>query len=162
MPQTATEWVLELASEAETRAFGERLASLLRPGDVIALIGPLGAGKTFLVKAIAGALGAPEDAVNSPTFLLIQEYAGRFPVRHCDVYRLRTPAEFPDLGLDELFAADGVAIIEWADRVQGDLPQERLEIRLAATGLNSRRAALVGYGPRGRDLASAAARGTEA
>lgn len=146
------ELVVELRSEAETEAFGHRLASKLIPGDVIALIGPLGAGKTRLVKAICAALDVPAELVNSPTFTLIQEYAGRFPIRHCDVYRLKTAAEFPDLGLDDLFAEDGLAIIEWADRVADDLPAERLEIRLEPTGLTERRAVLLGRGIRGEAL----------
>lgn len=143
-----TERVVELASEAETAAMGRRLAALLQPGDVITLIGPLGAGKTRLVKAICAALDVPEEFVNSPTFTLIQEYAGRFPIRHCDVYRLKSAAEFPDLGLEDLFADDGLAIIEWADRVAGDLPPARLEIRLEPTGLTSRRVTLKAFGRR--------------
>ncbi len=143
-----TELIMELASEAVTEALGQRLAAQLRPGDVIALIGPLGAGKTRLVKAICAALDVPEELVNSPTFTLIQEYAGRFPIRHCDVYRLKSAAEFPDLGLEDLFADDGLAIIEWADRVAGDLPIERLEIRLEPTGMTSRRANLKAFGSR--------------
>lgn len=143
---------IQLASELETEAFGLRLARLLQPGDVIALIGPLGAGKTRLTKAIAVGVGVSADVVNSPTFVLIQEYTGRMPIRHCDVYRLKSPAEFPDLGLDELFAADGVAIIEWAERVIDDLPAERLEIRLEPVSLTSRAAHLIGHGRRGTTL----------
>lgn len=155
--ESPVQFMLEFASEAETKAFGKRLSTLLRPGDVVALVGELGAGKTSLVKAIAGGLGVGEDEVNSPTFTLIQEYAGRFPVRHCDVYRLKSSAEFTEIGVDELFLNDGVALIEWADRVARDLPVERLEIRLEATGATSRRATFIGYGSRGNELASAAA-----
>ena len=144
-----------LADEAATAELGRRLAAALRPGDVIALIGPLGAGKTRLVKSIAAALGVPDEAVNSPTFMLIQEYTGRWPLRHCDVYRLKSPAEFPDLGLDDLFAADGVALIEWADRVIADLPDERLEIRLEPVSISARRAELTGCGARGAELLAA-------
>lgn len=143
------ELIVDLPSEAETEAFGGRLAAQLRPGDVVALIGPLGAGKTRLVKAICAALDVPKDIVNSPTFTLIQEYAGRFPIRHCDVYRLKTAAEFPDLGLEDLFAEDGLAIIEWADRVIDDLPADRLEIRLEPTGMTSRRATISVVGKSG-------------
>lgn len=150
--KTFPAWTAELLSEAETQAFGRRLALLLQPGDVVALIGPLGAGKTRLVKAICMALDVPEDVVNSPTFTLIQEYAGRYPIQHCDAYRLKSAAEFLDLGLDELFADEGIAIIEWADRVTEDLPTDRLEIRLEPTGLTSRRALITGIGPRGKAL----------
>lgn len=144
--------VIPLDSEAETTAFGQRLATHLQPGDVVALIGPLGAGKTRLVKAIAAALGVPDEIVNSPTFMLIQEYAGRIPIRHCDVYRLKSPAEFPELGLDDLFAGDGIALIEWADKVIDDLPVNRLEIRLEPIGLTQRMATLIGEGQRGTEL----------
>lgn len=140
---------LDFATEQATADFGRRLAAVLQPGDVIGLIGPLGAGKTRLVKALAAALDVPANLVNSPTFTLIQEYAGRLPIRHCDAYRLKNPAEFRDLGLDELFAADGVALIEWADRVMDELPDERLEIRLEPVSLTARRANLTGHGIRG-------------
>ena len=150
---SSAEITVELPSEAETEAFGRRLAELLQPGDVVALIGALGAGKTRLVKAICADLDVPETVVNSPTFTLIQEYPGRFPIRHCDVYRLKTPAEFPELGLEDLFGEDGVAIIEWADRVIEDLPADRLEIRLEPTGLTERRATVLGCGERGKKLA---------
>ncbi len=146
---------LELADESATAALGRRLAAALRPGDVVALMGPLGAGKTRLVKSIAAALGVPDEIVNSPTFMLIQEYAGRLPLRHCDVYRLKSPSEFPDLGLDELFAADGVALIEWADRVITDLPDERLDLRLEPVSVSARRAAVTGHGVRGAELLGA-------
>lgn len=141
-------------SEAETAEFGLLLAKQLRTGDVIALAGPLGARKTRLVQAIALGLDVPSQLVNSPTFVLIQEYPGRIPLRHCDVYRLKSAAEFADLGLDEFFASDGIALIEWADRVVEYLPEDRLEIRLEPTGLMSRQATLIGHGTRGQELLS--------
>lgn len=143
----------DLNSETDTENFGATLAAHLQAGDTVALVGPLGAGKTRLVKAIAQGFDVAPEMVNSPTFMLIQEYAGRIPLRHCDVYRLKSPRDFSELGLDDLFAADGVALIEWADRVTDDLPPERLEIRLEPTGLTSRRATVIGHGSRGRDLA---------
>ena len=149
MPQLIS---LLLASEADTGWLGRQIAARLQPGDVLALNGPLGAGKTRLAKAVAAGLGVPVDVVNSPTFTLIQEYAGRWPIRHCDVYRLKSPAEFPELGLDELFAADGIALIEWAERVSADLPGDYLEICLVPTGLTERRVMFTGHGPRGTAL----------
>ncbi len=116
--------------EEDTREFGRRLAQALCPGTIVALVGDLGAGKTRLVQALAAALDVPPDEVNSPTFTLVQEYAGRFPIRHCDTYRLRDPNEFLDLGLDELFARDGIALVEWADRVTHLLPRDVLTIRI--------------------------------
>ncbi len=130
--------LLAAGSERDTREFGERLASVLAPGAIVALVGDLGAGKTLLVKAIAAALGVPADEVSSPTFTLIQEYAGRVPLRHCDTYRLRDPDEFLDLGLDELFARDGIALVEWADRVSHLMPRDVLTIQIEITSPDAR------------------------
>jgi tRNA threonylcarbamoyladenosine biosynthesis protein TsaE len=125
-------------SEEDTREFGRLLAQTLQPGAIVALVGDLGAGKTRLVQALAAALDVPPDVVNSPTFTLVQEYAGRIPLRHCDSYRLRDPIEFLDLGLDELFARDGIAFVEWADRVAHLLPRDVLTIRIEITSPDSR------------------------
>src|SRR5262245_39270234 len=100
MTETLT---LDLPDPDATTALGRRLAGLLFPGAVIALVGNLGAGKTHLVRAVAEGLGAPGRAVSSPTFVLIQEYRGRLPVYHFDAYRLRGAAEFFDLGAHEYF-----------------------------------------------------------
>ncbi len=143
---------LTLNNETETRRFGEYLAGWLQAGDVIGLCGDLGSGKTRLVKAVASQLGADPETVNSPTFSLIQEYSGRLRIRHCDTYRLRHPDEFADLGLDELFAEDGVCFVEWADRVRNDLPRSRLEIAFTATGPSTRQLVIEGSGRRGREL----------
>lgn len=102
-------------SEEETSAAGERLAARLRPGDVVLLHGDLGAGKTAFVRGLAKGLGAPPEEVSSPTFTLIQEYRGRVPLYHVDLYRLQ-PIEAADLGLDELMSRDGVVAVEWAER----------------------------------------------
>ena len=125
-------------SEEDTREFGRRLAQVLPPGAIVALVGDLGAGKTRLVQALAAALDVPPDEVTSPTFTLVQEYVGRVPLRHCDTYRLRHPDEFLDLGLDELFAPDGIALVEWADRVAHLLPRDVLTIRIEITSPDSR------------------------
>jgi tRNA threonylcarbamoyladenosine biosynthesis protein TsaE len=140
---------IELASLADTEAFGRRLAETLFPGAVLALIGPLGAGKTHLVRAVALGLGlADPRVVSSPTFVLIQEYAARCPVYHFDAYRLRGEAEFDELGAHEYFEGDGVCLVEWADRVPGSMPAERLEVRLCVTGECSRRVELTAHGER--------------
>jgi tRNA threonylcarbamoyladenosine biosynthesis protein TsaE len=122
-----------------TMELGRRLGSLLFPGAVIGLIGPLGAGKTHFVRAVAEGLGIRDSRiVSSPTFVLIQEYPARLPIYHFDTYRLKKLTEFADLGIDEYFAGDGVCLIEWADRVAEFLPRERLEIEIEVTGADSR------------------------
>lgn len=132
---------------AGTDAFGRRLAQLLFPGAVIALIGPLGAGKTHLVRAIAEGLGiADPRRVSSPTFVLIQEYDARLPIYHFDAYRLKSEAEFADLGVYEYFQGGGVCLVEWADKVASCLPEEYLQIAIVVTGADSRRFELQGRG----------------
>lgn len=135
----------EVANLAETETLGRRLGALLFPGAVVALIGTLGAGKTHLVRAIAEGLGLDTPSVvNSPTFVLIQEYDARLPIYHFDAYRLKTQAEFSDLGCQEYFHSDGVCLIEWADRVMDCLPGDHLRIEIAVTGAESRRIVLQG------------------
>ena len=124
-------------SEEETEAAGERLASTLTAGDVVLLYGDLGAGKTAFVRGLARGLGASDDDVSSPTFTLIQEYAGRATLYHVDLYRLE-PAEVDDLGLDDLLSADGIVAIEWAERWRGR-PDDALEVRLEHAGEDKRR-----------------------
>ena len=110
---------MELPDLTATESFGRRLGSLLFPNAVVALIGPLGAGKTHLVRAIAEGLGiANPAAVTSPTFTLIHEYSARLPIYHFDAYRLNSADEFLDLGATEYYEAGGVCLIEWADRVE--------------------------------------------
>jgi tRNA threonylcarbamoyladenosine biosynthesis protein TsaE len=146
---------IDLPDVAATTAFGQRLGRLLFPGSVVALIGPLGAGKTHLARAIAEGLDIPDSRiVSSPTFVLVQEYAARLPIYHFDAYRLRTEEEFFDLGPHEYFAAKGVCLVEWADRVAGCLPAEFLRITLAVTGETARMANLRANGTRYEELTS--------
>ena len=114
--------------EADTRRLGLALGALLFDGAVVALNGPLGAGKTRLVQAVAEARGHDPRNVVSPTFTLIQEYRGTRPVYHFDAYRLRDDDEFLNLGPDEYFYGSGVSLVEWAEKVAGCLPAEHLEI----------------------------------
>lgn len=137
---------------AATVAAATRFAACVQPGDVVALIGDLGAGKTRFVQAVGAALGASAESIHSPTFTLIHEYPARIIVRHCDAYRLRRPDEFADLGLDELFGMDGIAFVEWADRVARDLPRDHLVLKLTVTGPESRSAQWSSTGPRSRAL----------
>ncbi|MBL8799846.1 MAG: tRNA (adenosine(37)-N6)-threonylcarbamoyltransferase complex ATPase subunit type 1 TsaE, partial [Planctomycetia bacterium] len=137
-----------------------RLGQLLFPGAVVALVGPLGAGKTHLTRAIAEGLDIVDSrAVTSPTFVLIQEYDARLPIYHFDAYRLKNAAEFADLGVHEYYASDGVCLIEWADRVTPLLPAEFLAITIAPTGETSRRAVLESRGTRYESLIAALAAG---
>jgi tRNA threonylcarbamoyladenosine biosynthesis protein TsaE len=136
-----------------TAAYGRFLARHLRPGTVIALIGQLGAGKTHLVRAIAEGLGIPDGrAVCSPTFVLIQEYNARLPIYHFDVYRLRNPEEFFDLGVHEYFEGNGVCLVEWGDRVEHFLPRDHLRLAITVTGEHSRRFTLEGTGDQSREI----------
>lgn len=132
-----------------TIALGRSLGALLFPGAVVALIGPLGAGKTHLVKGIAEGLQIDNAAVvNSPTFVLIQEYEARLPMYHFDAYRLKNEAEFADLGPHEYFRSRGVSLVEWADKVPNCLPAEFLKLTIASTGETSRRFELEASGER--------------
>jgi tRNA threonylcarbamoyladenosine biosynthesis protein TsaE len=120
--------------ETETARLGAALAEVLPEGTVVALYGALGAGKTRLVQALAEALGIDRRQVVSPTFVLIQEYHGQKTVYHIDAYRLRGEDEFLALGPDEYFESPGLVLVEWADRVPGCLPRERVDIRVEITG----------------------------
>ena len=112
-------------SESDTDLFGKQIADVAVPGDVVALVGTLGAGKTRLVQGIAQALGNAADDITSPTFVLVNEYtAGRLPVYHFDVYRLKDDDEFLELGAEEYFAGDGITLVEWGDRVEHLLPPQ--------------------------------------
>ena len=124
---------VETAGEDETVAAGARLAGTLSRGDVVLLYGQLGAGKTAFVRGLALGLGAPAEEVSSPTFTIIQEYAGRdATLYHVDLYRLE-PAEADDLGLDELVAGEGIVAIEWADRWRGR-PADAIEVTIEDRG----------------------------
>jgi tRNA threonylcarbamoyladenosine biosynthesis protein TsaE len=144
---------IELANLAATESFGRRLGGLLFPNAVVALVGPLGAGKTQLSRAIAEGLGiANPAAVTSPTFTLIHEYPARLPIYHFDAYRLNGPNEFLDLGVTEYFEAGGVCLIEWADKVESALPAERLTIRIEVVDENRRKVELIPAGERYKSL----------
>lgn len=115
-------------SVADTMALGRRLASLLRPGDVVLVSGRLGAGKTVLVAGIAEGLGI-DDPVTSPSFVLVRSYQGFLRLTHADAYRLGSTAEFEDLGVSET-VDDGVLVVEWGDALESFLGDDHLLVNL--------------------------------
>ena len=130
---------IEARGVEETVEFGERLAHQLRPGDVIALSGDLGAGKTALVKGIARGLGIAQD-VTSPTFTLVHEYAGgRLPLFHVDLYRLDNVDQALAIGIEDYLGGPGVTAIEWAEKIESLLPSHSTRIRINTLNENARR-----------------------
>ena len=135
-----------LEGEAATARLGAAVAAELKPGDVVCLSGPLGAGKSTLARGLIRSLTTANEEVPSPTFTLVQFYDGATPVAHFDLYRLTSPDEAFELGLDEALE-DGAAVIEWPQRLEGRLPPDRLDIEIAfdETG-EGRRARLTPHG----------------
>ena len=118
-------------SPEETQTIGKQIGASLKTGDVIALVGDLGAGKTCLTQGIARGIGiASHEVVNSPSYTLINEYMGEIPIYHIDLYRLQHHGEIVDLGLEEYLEGAGICIIEWADRMTNLLPANHLEITI--------------------------------
>ncbi|MCA9792032.1 MAG: tRNA (adenosine(37)-N6)-threonylcarbamoyltransferase complex ATPase subunit type 1 TsaE [Candidatus Eremiobacteraeota bacterium] len=146
------EFVDKICQDAEsTRRLGERLAGGLYPGAVIALKGPLGAGKTTFTQGLVRGLGGHEP-VTSPTFVLMHIYEqGRLPVFHFDAYRLEGPQQLEEIGADEYFWGDGVSVVEWAERAGQLLPPDHLEIDFELLP-QGRRARLQPHGERSRSL----------
>jgi tRNA threonylcarbamoyladenosine biosynthesis protein TsaE len=143
--------------EAATDRLGRALAATLPHGAVVALDGPLGAGKTRLIQAIAEAAGVDRRSVVSPTFVLVQEYYGQTPIYHIDAYRLSGVDEFLNLGGEEYLATDGWTFIEWAERIAGCLPDELLCIRIEPLSSGERRIELSASGAPNRDALAAIA-----
>ena len=131
-------------SPEETRAFGHRLAGGLGRGAIVACSGDLGAGKTCLIQGLCEALGVA-GPVNSPTFIIANEYAGRLadgariPVYHLDLYRIERPADLDNLGWEDYLYGDGVCLVEWADRASHLLPEEAIRVRIEVEGEEERR-----------------------
>ncbi|MFC1511285.1 tRNA (adenosine(37)-N6)-threonylcarbamoyltransferase complex ATPase subunit type 1 TsaE [Candidatus Margulisiibacteriota bacterium] len=124
-------------SAKETVALGQKIGRKLEANEVIALIGPLGAGKTTLVQGIAEGLGV-KDYVTSPTFIIINEYQGRLPFFHVDLYRLNNVSEIEDLGIEEYFNRGGVCVIEWAEKLQTLKPDNMETIEITIKTENER------------------------
>ena len=143
---------LILSSPGETESFGHTIGRLLRGGEVLALIGELGVGKTALVRGLVAGLGIPAASVTSPTYLIVHEYQGRIPVIHIDLYRLQRPEEIESIGLSDYLTDDVVVAIEWADRFPRLLPEDRLEVRLAHRTRMSRTVRVEAQGSHSRSL----------
>ncbi len=140
---------MHLDSEKKTLEFGERLGQTLQGGDVLALTGDLGAGKTLITRGIALGLGITAEQVTSPTFTLIQTYEGRHPVIHVDLYRLENPSAILQLGLEDYFMPQNIVIIEWADRLLQILPPDYLALHLEHGDTETmRHLTIQGTGPR--------------
>lgn len=129
----------ETASVDETFAFARELASSCEPGDIICLYGTLGAGKTHFVKGFASAFGIDPNEVDSPTFVLIQEYNGTIPIYHFDAYRIETLDEARGIGTEDYLYGDGISVIEWPEKIAGLLPEQRTDIHIEQTGVQQRR-----------------------
>ncbi len=124
---------LLIRNEKDTEKFGENLAKILKPGDVIALAGDLGTGKTTLTKYIAKGLGI-DEMITSPTFTIVQEYhQGSLPLYHFDVYRIGDIEEMYELGYEEYFFGDGVSVVEWADMIEEIIPEDAKIIFISYT-----------------------------
>ena len=122
--------ILRTRTPAETQTIGEEIGKQLRQGDLVALIGDLGTGKTCLTQGIARGVGVyPNQIVNSPSYTLINEYAGKIPIYHIDLYRLQNHDELLDLGLDEYMEGNGICIIEWAEKL-GSLKISHTKIQI--------------------------------
>jgi tRNA threonylcarbamoyladenosine biosynthesis protein TsaE len=152
------------ASVEQTHALGEALGSRLAAGDVILLVGDLGAGKTALTQGIGAGLGV-HGVINSPTFTILKEYAGRVPLYHFDLYRIDSPDEVTALGFEDYFDGEGVSVIEWAERGEPQdpgapllWPANYLRIALSADGPDARLLDATSAGPRGAELQATFAR----
>ena len=131
----------DILSSLDREGFGATAAALaatLRPGDVVALSGGIGAGKTTFVRALVATLHGSDAAVSSPTFVFRQRYPGMPPIEHLDVYRVDDPAAAGDLGLDEAFAADTITLVEWPDRVPGLVPPNAIRVFIEGSGEEAR------------------------
>ena len=146
-PPSSRVWELNLSSSLHTNRLGHAIGTALQGGETLALYGPLGVGKTALVRGIAAGLGAASRGVSSPTFVLIHEYRGRLPLAHIDLYRLNSVREIESIGLEEYLSGSTVAAIEWADKGRTILPDDRLEIELRHRSVQSRSIRLMATGP---------------
>ena len=135
-------------SAVETRELGIKIGEFLFPGAILLLIGDLGSGKTTLVQGIAKGLKVPEQYyITSPSYTLINEYPGNYPLFHVDVYRLDNAADIDEIGLLDIFNSNAVVVIEWADKLhEDDIPDEHIVVRITATQDDEREIRVIAYG----------------
>ena len=129
-------------SPEDTLAIARALGAALRPGDVVALTGDLGAGKTLFCKGVGEALGIPPDRIVSPTFTIVTEHAGPVPLTHIDVYRLAGAREADEIGMRELLSGDGVCLVEWAEKIEELLPTDCIQVTFSFSGDDRREIAI--------------------
>jgi tRNA threonylcarbamoyladenosine biosynthesis protein TsaE len=134
--------VLFSLSPAETEEIGRRVGTTLRGGELIVLEGDLGMGKTVFMKGLARALDVDPDEVNSPTFVLVAPHSGRLTLYHIDLYRIDSPVEIADLGIEEMLEEGGVVAVEWGEKLPPDLRPGALQVRFTDLGEDSRRLAI--------------------
>ena len=145
--------VIQTKSTSETIRLGKRIGGHLRPGDVVALAGELGTGKTQFIKGVAAGVGVGKSTyITSPSFTLINEYTGKIPFYHIDLYRLKTEKEAEELGLEEYFQSRGITAIEWADKIPSLLPKEMLWVHLYYTGKYARSLEIIAKGRRYEEI----------
>jgi tRNA threonylcarbamoyladenosine biosynthesis protein TsaE len=142
------------SSVEQTEEVGRLLGTLLQPGDLVCLYGDLGAGKTHLSYGIALGLEVRDQYITSPTFTFVNEYTGRIPFYHIDLYRLKDPAELEGIGFEEYIDSDGATVIEWAERAEDELPSECLSVYLSDVSVNSREIGFFAEGERYETLLS--------
>ena len=147
------------SSPEQTWRMGELLGALLGAGDLVCLYGDLGAGKTSLSYGIALGLEVKEQYITSPTFTFVNEYEGRVPFYHIDLYRLKDPEELENIGFEEYLDSDGVTVIEWAERAEDELPEERLSVYLNYVDEQSREIGFLAEGERYQKLLDALKQG---
>jgi len=130
-------------SPADTLAIAKALGGVLRPGDVVALTGDLGAGKTLFCKGVGGALGIPPDRIVSPTFTIVTEHAGPVPLTHVDLYRLDTARDAEEIGIPELLSGEGVCLVEWGEKIAGLLPTDCIQVTFSISGDDRREIVII-------------------
>jgi tRNA threonylcarbamoyladenosine biosynthesis protein TsaE len=143
------------SSVEKTVKLGWQLGGLLIKGDIIALIGDLGGGKTWFTKGVATGLGIEPNLIVSPTFTLVNEYQGRQKLFHIDLYRLKNRAEILGLDIEDYLEGEGIVVIEWANRWPRNLPQERIQVNLKMVDEHTRELKFSGNHPRSREIIKA-------